>query len=84
MSPYPPGVNASTRTAPWNQPEAPECGCCRETIHTGDDHSENCENRGLNASELREQRARDAKHDRAEAKLEDRRFRPTTNELSRA
>jgi len=35
--------------APWNEPEAPECPDCMETIVDQDDHTEWCEFQGTQA-----------------------------------
>lgn len=74
MSGYPPGVSAGTRNAPWNQPAAPECGCCQEIIHSEDDHSDDCVNAGMSANELFIQREEDAEAAKAEAKMEEQRL----------
>lgn len=74
MSRYPPGVSTDTRTAPWNQPAAPKCGCCQEIIHDEDDHAEDCVNTGMNANELYIQREEDAEAAKAEAKMEEQRL----------
>jgi hypothetical protein len=61
----------SDPNAPFNQPEAPECGDCGNRIHKASSHDRGCINEGLNARELLTRREEDAKHERAEGRLEE-------------
>lgn len=48
---YPPGA-ANDPSAPWNQPEPPECPECGSLVADPEDHGEDCSLDGLDASDL--------------------------------
>lgn len=49
----PPGA-ANDPSAPWNEPEPPECDECGEYIRHEDDHAEDCEWSHMNAADIEE------------------------------
>lgn len=66
----PPGAG-SDPNAPFNQLPAPECRGCQNRIRRAGDHESGCNQAGLNADELLTRREEDAKHERAEWRLEE-------------
>lgn len=50
----PPGTSPGDPRAPWNDPPAPECPDCRETIQNGGDHAGECEMNGATPEEVAE------------------------------
>lgn len=74
MGRYPPGTSAGDPRAPWNQPPAPECRDCEQTIARAGDHNEDCSNEGMGPSELHAQREEDARIERAERRMEEQRL----------
>lgn len=74
MGGYPPGTSAGDPRAPWNQPPAPECRGCEQTIARAGDHNEGCSNEGMGPNELYGQREEDAQIEQAERQMEERRL----------
>jgi hypothetical protein len=74
MSRYPDGTSSGDPRAPWNQPPAPECRDCEETITRASDHEPSCSNEGMGPSELYTQREEDARIERAERRMEEQRL----------
>lgn len=71
MSDYlPPGAR-NDPNAPFNQPPAPECRSCGSRIFKTGDHESGCDDEGLDADGLLTRREEDAKHERAEQRLEE-------------
>lgn len=56
-----PRAYRNAANAPWNDPPAPECMDCLETIRDIRDHEEWCENQ-VDPETLHEQHAEDAMH----------------------
>jgi len=71
MSDYLPPGAGNDPNAPFNQPPAPECRSCGNRIRDQDDHKSGCADDGLNGRELLARREEDAKHERAEQRLEE-------------
>jgi hypothetical protein len=71
MSDYLPPGTANDPNAPFNQPPAPECRSCGNRIFNAGDHESGCDDEGLAADELLTRREEDAKHERAEQRLEE-------------
>lgn len=75
MGGYPDGTSTGDPRAPWNQPTAPECRDCENTIVNEDDHTQGCMNEGMGPNEIYTQREEDARAERAERRMEEQRLR---------
>lgn len=73
MSNYPPGIGPGTTGAPWNEPPEPECDCCGNHIDSPSDHEIGCELSECSRDDLYRRYEEDAKIEKAERRLEDRR-----------
>jgi len=67
---YPPGAENDPR-APYNQPPAPVCDGCGETILSEESHQEGCSWSDIEVERLREEQEKAAEIEHAEMQLEE-------------
>lgn len=78
---YPPGTSAGDPRAPWNDPEPPKCGACRNRIKASgpaaeEFHDEDCPNKWMGPQDIadaQQEAARKTYDDIKEEKMEKRR-----------